>query len=184
MSTTLIHRRRRRRVLRRSPLRPLRAPPNGGNCSIRGATRRRHADSGLLMVQKPPLCLGGGGVGARGGRRRGLRSGCDALHARTWQGGIAPLEARHADRMLLMVQNPHHYPWCHAPSLCGAAQARPGWASVEAVSAGCLGTTDCRPHDNAWGTSSAQGIGLLAPRQRLEGVAGNDGRCHGWPAPR
>ena len=39
-------------------------PPNGGNCSIRAATRRRHA------------------------------------------GG-----------MLLMVQNPHHYPWCPAPSL-------------------------------------------------------------------
>ena len=29
-----------------------------GNCTIRGATRRRHADSGLLMVQNPPLCLG------------------------------------------------------------------------------------------------------------------------------
>ena len=41
-----------------------RASPNGGNCSIRAATRRRHAD-----------------------------------------------------RMLLMVQNPHHYPWCHAPTL-------------------------------------------------------------------
>ncbi len=41
----------------------LRAPPNGGNCTIRGATRRRHAD-----------------------------------------------------RMLLMVQNPHHYPWRHAPA--------------------------------------------------------------------
>ena len=39
-------------------------PPNGGNCSIRAATRRRHAG-----------------------------------------------------RMLLMVQNPHHYPWCPAPSL-------------------------------------------------------------------
>ena len=40
-----------------------RASPNGGNCSIRAATRRRHAD-----------------------------------------------------RMLLMVQNPHHYPWGHAPA--------------------------------------------------------------------
>ena len=38
-------------------------PPNGGNCTIRAATRRRHAD-----------------------------------------------------RMLLMVQNPHHYPWRHAPA--------------------------------------------------------------------
>ena len=39
-------------------------PPNGGNCSIRAATRRRHAEGRLLMVQ-----------------------------------------------------NPHHYPWCPAPSL-------------------------------------------------------------------
>jgi len=38
--------------------------PNGGNCTIRGATRRRHADGRLLMLQ-----------------------------------------------------NPHHYPWRHAPSL-------------------------------------------------------------------
>ena len=41
---------------------PMTAPPNGGNCTIRGATRRRHADGRLLMLQ-----------------------------------------------------NPHHYPWCHAP---------------------------------------------------------------------
>ena len=39
-------------------------PANGGNCTNRGATRRRHAD-----------------------------------------------------RMLLMLQNPHHHPWRHAPSL-------------------------------------------------------------------
>ena len=40
------------------------SPSNGGNCTIRGATRRRHAEGRLLMLQ-----------------------------------------------------NPHHYPWCHAPSL-------------------------------------------------------------------
>ena len=28
-------------------------PPNGGNCTIRGATRRRHAEGRLLMVQNP-----------------------------------------------------------------------------------------------------------------------------------
>ena len=28
-------------------------PPNGGNGVIRGATRRRHADSQLLMLQNP-----------------------------------------------------------------------------------------------------------------------------------
>ena len=43
---------------------PVASPSNGGNCTIRGATRRRHAEGRLLMLQ-----------------------------------------------------NPHHYPWCHAPSL-------------------------------------------------------------------
>ena len=28
-------------------------PPNGGNCTIRGATRRRHAVARLLMLQNP-----------------------------------------------------------------------------------------------------------------------------------
>ena len=34
-------------------------PPDGGNCTIRGATRRRHAEGRLLMVQNPrhyPWC--------------------------------------------------------------------------------------------------------------------------------
>ena len=29
---------------------------NGGNCSIRGATRRRHAVTGLLVLPNPPIC--------------------------------------------------------------------------------------------------------------------------------
>ena len=29
---------------------------NGGNCSIRGATRRRHAVPGLLVLPNPPFC--------------------------------------------------------------------------------------------------------------------------------
>ena len=33
---------------------PMTSPPNGGNCTIRGATRRRHADRTLLMLQNPP----------------------------------------------------------------------------------------------------------------------------------
>ena len=48
-------------------------PANGGICTIRGVTRRRHADRRVLVVQKPPLCLGGGGLGVdRGARWRGL----------------------------------------------------------------------------------------------------------------
>ena len=48
------------------------ARANGGNCTIRGATRRRHAVAMRLMVQNPPL---GGGVWP-GGR------GCGWLWAR------------------------------------------------------------------------------------------------------
>ena len=32
---------------------PMTPPPNGGNCTIRGATRRRHAVVRLLMLQTP-----------------------------------------------------------------------------------------------------------------------------------
>ena len=52
-------------------------PPNGGNCTIRGATRRRHAEARLLMVQ-----------------------------------------------------NPHHYPWRHAPQLL---QDCPAWRWLNAL---------------------------------------------------
>ena len=57
-----------------SPPRTATSPPaNGGNCTIRAATRRRHAVARLLMLQ-----------------------------------------------------NPHHYPWCHAPSLVHGCPARRG----------------------------------------------------------
>ena len=47
------------------------------------------------MVQKPPLCLGGGGLGVRGWR------GACGLGATPFmpghdRGGIAPIEVRHA----------------------------------------------------------------------------------------
>ena len=41
---------------------PMTSPPNGGNCTIRGATRRRHAEGRLLMLQNPPSSSGCGGV--------------------------------------------------------------------------------------------------------------------------
>ena len=78
-------------------------PPNGGNCTIRGATRRRHAD-----------------------------------------------------RRLLMVQNPHHYPWCHAPSLVSSSLTSewlPGGAPINA--------------GRATPTETGQGHGRPAPRRRL-----------------
>ncbi len=46
-----------------SPPRTAASPPvNGGNCTIRGATRRRHAEGRLLMLQNPPSSPGCGGV--------------------------------------------------------------------------------------------------------------------------
>ena len=54
-----------RRTTRRgaTPPRTAASPPvNGGNCTIRGATRRRHADRTLLILQNPPSSPGCGGV--------------------------------------------------------------------------------------------------------------------------
>ena len=71
-------------------------------------------------------------------------------------GGIAAIEPRHAGRMLLMVQNPHHYPWRHAPSLasCSLTSAgQPGGAPINA--------------DRASPTEPGQGNGRPAPRRRL-----------------
>ena len=80
------------------------------------------------MVQKPPLCLGGGGLGVdRGARWRGL-SDWGRRRAAVWarrpscpdrtRGNCSIRGAtrrRHADRMLLMLQNPHHYPGVMLP---------------------------------------------------------------------
>ena len=41
-------------------------PPIGGNCNIRGATRRRHADSQLLMLQTPTATSVERAAGAEG----------------------------------------------------------------------------------------------------------------------
>ena len=83
---------------------------NGGNCSIRGATRRRHAVAMRLMVQNPPL--GGGpslaaGWAARAGcvvagcswrcARRAVAGGGRGRGWRGQMGEIAALGVRHAD---------------------------------------------------------------------------------------
>ena len=59
-------------------------PPNGGNCTNRGATRRRHAEGRLLMLQNPPSSarnaprgrgrrVGEHGLASRHGPRHGTR---------------------------------------------------------------------------------------------------------------
>ena len=74
-----------------TPPRTAASPPsNGGNCTIRGATRRRHAEG-----------------------------------------------------VLLMVQNPHHFPLCHAPSLvqdCPAGATPPRGATSPTVNCGDCAT--------------------------------------------
>ena len=107
-----------------------RASPNGGNCSIRGATRRRHAEAKLLMVQNPhsqrcdalrkgQRARSGPGAAcfpmtplANGGKctMRGARSGSPHVEGATKRGNCtirAATRRRHAVGRLLMVQNPH-----------------------------------------------------------------------------
>ena len=116
-------------------------PANGGNCTNRGATRRRHADRMLLMVQKPPLCLGGGGLGVdRGAKRRGAAVWARRPSCPDMTGGNCTnrgaTRRRHADRMLLMVQNPHRHPWRHAPSLASCSLTGAGLPGEVPTNAG------------------------------------------------
>ena len=97
----------------------------GGNCSIRGATRRRHAVVRLLMVQNPhhQRC----DALRKGQRARaGPGAACFPMTPPPNGGNCTNRGAtrrRHAGRMLLMVQNPHHYPWRHTPSLVQGSPA-------------------------------------------------------------
>ena len=143
-----------------------------GNCTIRGTTRRRHAEGRLLMLQNPPSSPGCGGVAEvncvpespasqniwaitpmpaivrRGGLHcgrhipanrdlttpnRGLTTTkrgelrytgtpcvtCLPMTSPS-NGGNCTIRGatrrRHAEGRLLMLQNPHHYPWRHAPA--------------------------------------------------------------------
>ena len=84
---------------------------NGGNCSIRGATRRRHAVAVRLMVQNPPVSwpvsggwagrrpgVGGwggwaiaGGSWAQGALLPALAAGCGPVIRRWWRAGAPTL---------------------------------------------------------------------------------------------
>ena len=95
----------------------------GGVCTIRGATRRRHAGRMLLMVQNPhrQRC-----DALRKGQRARASPGAACFPTTPPpNGGNCSIRGatrrRHAVARLLMVQNPHHYPWCHAPSLASCS---------------------------------------------------------------
>ena len=59
---------------------------------------------------------------------RGARSSSAHVEGVTKRGGNCTNRAttlrRHAEARLLMLQNPHHYPWCHAPQLLQDCPAR------------------------------------------------------------
>ena len=48
----------------------------------------------------------------------------------------ATTRRRHAGRMLLMVQNPHHYPWRHAPSLASRSLTGAGLPGGAPINSG------------------------------------------------
>ena len=105
------------------------------------ALEARHADRMLLMVQKPPLCLGGGGLGVdRGAKRRGAAVWARRPSCPDMTGGNCTnrgaTRRRHADRMLLMVQNPHRHPWRHAPSLASCSLTGAGLPGEVPTNAG------------------------------------------------
>ena len=93
------------------------ARASGGNCSIRGATRRRHAVAVRLVVQNPPL---GGGAWAGERWLGGQATGRGPVIRRWWRarwrlarangGGNCSIRGatrrRHAVAMRLVVQNP------------------------------------------------------------------------------
>ena len=96
---------------------------NGGNCSIRGATRRRHAVRGLLVLPNPHLRhLVGRWV--RLGEARVVSGGCGAFgrfssfylgSSGGCNGGNCSIRGatrrRHAVRGLLVLPNPHARGW-------------------------------------------------------------------------
>ena len=112
-------------------LRPPAGAADGGNCAIRAATRRRHAEGRLLMVQNPHQTGGIAPLEAHGRARptsRAPPNGRIALHEAPGaaclpmtppaNGGNCTIRAatrrRHAEERLLMVQNPHVSPKCTA----------------------------------------------------------------------
>ena len=71
--------------------------------------------------------------------------------------------------MLLMVQNPHHYPWRHAPSLASRSltgAGLPGGAPINAGKASLTGPC-------------CTGAGRAGADKRRKGVAGNGGSVTG-----
>ena len=137
---------------------PMTAPPNGGNCTIRGATRRRHADRTLLMLQNPhhyprrhaPSLVQDYPPGRHTAPRRDLTDSKLwglALHGDPCvtclpmtsppNGGNCTIRGatrrRHADRTLLMLQNPPSSPGCGGVAEVNCVPESPASQNIWAI---------------------------------------------------
>ena len=113
-------------------------PPNGGIAPLEA----RHAGdtpTGGFEWCKSPHCawvevawVSGGGAGPVVWARR--PSYPDMTGGNCTNRGAT--RRRHADRMLLMVQNPHRHPWRHAPSLASCSLTGAGLPGEVPTNAG------------------------------------------------
>ena len=158
-----------------SPLQTVTSPPrtatslpaNGGNCAIRAATRRRHAEDRLLMVQNLHQTGGIAPLEAHGRARptsRARPNGRIALHEAPGaaclpmtppaNGGNCTIRAatrrRHAEERLLMVQNPQIAPASGTAEPGGAASVPGGrpWPGLKATRRSANATRTGRPRCN------------------------------------
>ena len=158
-------------------------------CVSRGLTRIFSGSRASSMRGLAPLCPDRRpprprqpivGVFRRGGLHFGRHATSNRDLTASKRGNCsnrATTRRRHAGRMLLMVQNPHHYPWRHAPSLasCSLTSAgQPGGAPINACRASPTGpAAQARVGgaqinaDRASPTEPGQGHDRPAPRRRL-----------------
>ena len=119
---------------------------HGGNCSIRAATRRRHAGRGLLMVQNPPSMTGP--IRSRRRRPHPIDDGCV---------GVAGPQRRDMSHTRPSV--PGADARCAENSPPGPIRGASGWSRItigRLVAVGCSGTAARPPttierlsHDDA-----------------------------------
>ena len=130
----------------RAPVSGSPATLHGGNCSIRAATRRRHAGRGLLMVQNPPSMTGP--IRSRRRRPHPIDDGCV---------GVAGPQRRDMSHTRPSV--PGADARCAENSPPGPIRGASGWSRItigRLVAVGCSGTAARPPttierlsHDDA-----------------------------------
>ena len=115
---------------------PVTSPSNGGNCTIRGATRRRHAEGRLLMLQNPhhypwrhaPSPVQDYPPGRHTAPRRDLT---DSKRGNCTIRGTT--RRRHAEGRLLMLQNPPTSPECGGVAEVNCVPESPASQNIWAI---------------------------------------------------